>query len=172
MPSTMRCFLSILLLCPSWTFATIIHRCEAASGHVTFTTMSCAADESLSLQDVRTFTPGSATNALMPEAEQHKPSVTPARQSDPIAVGKSEDRCGNMITASERRKAIINQRIIAGMSQQDVESAFGKPDKISIRNSSTKYSYESKRGRTAQIEFDEKGCTKGKAKSKTAKSPH
>ena len=75
------------------------------------------------------------------------------------------------ISTRERRAAIIDQRIVAGMSQQDVESALGKPDKINIRNSSTSYRYDAKRGRSAQVEFDEKGCTKGKAKSQTAKSP-
>ncbi|MNR66396.1 hypothetical protein D3C85_1898600 [compost metagenome] len=57
------------------------------------------------------------------------------------------------------------------MSQQDVESALGKPDKVSIKNSSTSYRYDTKRGRSAHVEFDEKGCTKGKAKLQTAKSP-
>ena len=56
------------------------------------------------------------------------------RGRDPSIVGQSEDKCGNLISARERREAIINQRIVAGMSQQDVESALGKPDKISIRN--------------------------------------
>lgn len=87
-------------------------------------------------------------------------------------VGQTQDKCGNLISARERREAIINQRVVAGMSQQDVESALGKPGRISIRNSATTYRYDTKRGRSAQVEFDERGCTKGKAKSRTAKSPH
>ena len=72
MPSNAPYFLLIALLCPSpWALATTIHRCEAANGSITFTTLSCAAGESLSLQDVRTFTPGNAT-ALMPEAENRE----------------------------------------------------------------------------------------------------
>ncbi|EJN16582.1 hypothetical protein PMI35_06714, partial [Pseudomonas sp. GM78] len=69
----------------------------------------------------------------------------------------------------QRRVAIINQRMIVGISQPDVEGALAKPDKISIRNSSTHH--QTKRGRSASIEFDERGCTKGKAKFQTAKSP-
>lgn len=166
-----HCFLLLALLClPPEALATTVHRCEAANGSITFTTLSCTAGESLSLQDVRTFTPGS-TVALMPEAERRETSRMKIKQREPTIVGQSEDTCGNLINARERREAIINQRIVAGMSQQDVESALGKPDKISIRNSATTYRYDTRRGRSAQVVFDEKGCTRGKAKSQTAKSP-
>ncbi len=164
-------FLLIALLClPLEAFATTVHRCEAANGRITFTTLGCATDDSLSLQDVRTFTPGS-TVALMPEADARETSGMKIKRREPTVVGQTEDKCGNVINARERREAIINQRVVAGMSQQDVESALGKPDKITVRNSTTSYRYDTKRGRSAQVEFDEKGCTKGKAKSRTAKSP-
>ncbi|WP_095051600.1 cell envelope protein SmpA [Pseudomonas sp. Irchel s3b2] len=172
MPSNAHYYLLATLLCQlPQALATTVHRCEAANGHITFTTLSCTAGESLSLQDVRTFLPGSAT-PLMPEAEFRDTSGTKIqRRRAPTIVGQSEDKCGNLLSAKERRIAIINQRVVAGMSQQDVESALGKPDKISTRNSATSYRYDNKRGRSAHIEFDEKGCTKGKAKSQTAKSP-
>ena len=172
MPSIAQFLLLLTLLSPlPLALATTVHRCEAANGRITFTTLSCAAGESASLQDVRTFTPGS-TMALMPEAEPRETSGMKIKRREPTVVGQMQDKCGNLISARERRDAIINQRVIAGMSQQDVESALGKPDKISIRNSTTSYRYDTQRGRSAQVEFDEKGCTKGKAKSRTAKSPH
>jgi hypothetical protein len=171
MPSNARCFLLIALLYPPpCALATTIHRCEATNGRITFTTLSCTTGESLSLQEVHTFTPGNTT-ALMPEADFRETSGMKIRKRDPTVVGQGEDKCGNLISARERREAIINQRVVAGMSQQDVESALGKPDKISIRNSTTSYRYDTKRGRSAHVEFDERGCTKGKAKSQTAKSP-
>ncbi|CAH0278816.1 MULTISPECIES: cell envelope protein SmpA [Pseudomonas] len=162
--------LAALLCLPSWAFATTIHRCEAPDGRITFTTLSCTTGESLSLQEVRTFLPGSTT-ALIPEAEVRETSSMKKPRREPTVVGQSEDKCGNQLSAKERRIAIINQRVVAGMSQQDVESALGKPDKISTRNSAMSYRYDNKRGHSAHIEFDEKGCTKGKAKSQTAKSP-
>ena len=172
MPSTAQFLLLLTLLSPlPLALATTVHRCEAANGRITFTTLSCAAGESASLQDVRTFTPGS-TMALMPEAEPRETSGMKIKRREPTVVGQMQDKCGNLISARERREAIINQRVVAGMSQQDVESALGKPDKISIRNSATNYRYDTLRGRSAQVEFDERGCTKGKAKSRTAKSPH
>ncbi|MDR6605411.1 cell envelope protein SmpA [Pseudomonas synxantha] len=172
MPSIAQFLLLLTLLSPlPSALATSVHRCEAANGRITFTTLSCAAGESASLQDVRTFTPGS-TMALMPEADPRETSGMKIKRREPTVVGQTQDKCGNLISARERRDAIINQRVIAGMSQQDVESALGKPDKISIRNSMTSYRYDTQRGRSAQVEFDEKGCTKGKAKSRTAKSPH
>jgi hypothetical protein len=171
MPSIAYYFLLTALLClPLRLQAGVVHRCEAANGHVTFTTLSCTDGESLSMQDVRTFTPGS-TVALMPEANTVETSGMKNIRREPTIVGQAEDKCGNLISARERREAIINQRVVAGMSQQDVESALGKPDKISIRNSATSYRYDTQRGRSAHVEFDERGCTKGKAKSQTAKSP-
>ncbi|MDF9774676.1 cell envelope protein SmpA [Pseudomonas baetica] len=172
MPSTPPLLLLLTLLAPlPLALATTVHRCEAVNGRITFTTLSCAAGENVSLQDVRTFTPGS-TMALMPEAKPRETSGMKIKRREPTVVGQMQDKCGNLISARERRDAIINQRVIAGMSQQDVESALGKPDKISIRNSTTSYRYDTQRGRSAQVEFDERGCTKGKAKSRTAKSPH
>ena len=166
-----HCFLLIALLClPLDLHAATVHRCESANGRITFTTLSCETGESLSLQDVRTFTPGS-TVALMPEADPRETPGVKNKRREPTVVGQNEDKCGNLINARERREAIINQRVVAGMSQADVESALGKPDKISIRNSTTSYRYDLKRGRSAHVEFDEKGCTKGKAKSQTAKCP-
>ncbi|RON41240.1 cell envelope protein SmpA [Pseudomonas frederiksbergensis] len=171
MPSnTHLLLLTTLLYLPPTALAATIHRCEAPDGHITFTTMSCRVGENLSLQDVHPFLPGTIV-AVLPEATFRETSDTRAQKKELTVVGQSEDKCGNVIDAKQRREAIINQRVVAGMSQQDVESALGKPDKINIRNSATSYRYDLKRGRSAHVDFDEKGCVKGKAKPQTAKSP-
>lgn len=171
MPSrTFRIMLTTLLCLPAAGNTTTLHRCEAPDGSLTFTTLSCANDERLSIQEVHPYSPGS-TVALIPEARHEEISGMNTRKREMAVVGRTFDKCGDLIDARQKREAIINQRIIAGMNQQDVESALGKPDKISIRNSSTSYSYNLKRGRSALIEFDEKGCVTGKLKSRTAKSP-
>ncbi|VVM63106.1 hypothetical protein PS645_01369 [Pseudomonas fluorescens] len=171
MPPIIRYLLLTALPCLSFAAsASSVHRCEASDGRVTFTTLSCAAGESLLVQEVRTFTPGSVVG-LMPEAESRETSGMTFKRREPTVVGSIEDKCGNLTSARERREAIINQRIVAGMTLQEVESAMGKPDKVSIRNSATTYRYATKRGRSAHIEFDERGCTREKAKSRTAKSP-
>ena len=162
--------LTALLCLPTTGNTTTLHRCEAADGSLTFTTLSCANNERLLLQEVRPYSPGS-TVALIPEARHEEISGMNIRKREMAVVGRTQDKCGDLIDARHKREAIINQRIIAGMSQQDVESALGKPDKISIRNSAMTYRYDLKRGRSAQVEFDEKGCVTGKLKSRTAKSP-
>jgi len=146
-----------------------LHRCEASDGSVTFTSMSCAQGEQRSTQEVHPYSPGSVV--LMPEHNHERMNDLRATRREPGVIGHAEDICGNLIDNRQRREAIINRRVIAGMSQQDVESALGKPDKVNIRTSTTRYSYDLKRGRTAQIDFDERGCVKAKAKSRTAKSP-
>jgi hypothetical protein len=173
MPSNARYLLLLAMLsAPPAVSATVVQRCEAANGHITFTTLSCTAGESASLQDVRP-SPSSSNKALLPEAEARETPSMKINNREPVVIGQTEENCANLISPQERRKAIINQRIVAGMSRQDVESALGKPDRISARNSTTSYRYGAKPGRSAQVEveFDEKGCSTGKAKSRTAKSP-
>lgn len=158
-----------LFCLPSSAAPITLHRCEASDGSVTFTSMSCAQGEQRSTQEVHPYSPGSV--AVMPEHDHERMTELKAMRREPGVVAHAEDNCGNLIDNRQRREAIINRRVIAGMSQQDVESALGKPDKVNIRTSTTRYSYDLKRGRTAQIDFDERGCVKAKAKSRTAKSP-
>ncbi|WP_426233903.1 cell envelope protein SmpA [Pseudomonas sp. TWP3-2] len=167
---TARFVLTSLLCLPAAANAATLHRCETPDGSITFTTLSCASDEQLSLQEVRPYSPGS-TVTLLPEARHEETSGMNSRTRQLGVVGRNHDKCGDLIDARQRREAIINQRVVVGMSQQDVESALGKPDKVGIRNSTTTYRYDLKKGRSAQIDFDEKGCVSGKAKSRTAKSP-
>ncbi|MFJ2540757.1 cell envelope protein SmpA [Pseudomonas sp. NPDC087614] len=171
MPSkTSRFVLASLLCLPSAGAATSLHRCEAPDGSITFTSMSCASGKRLSAQEVHPYLTGSVV-AVMPALNHEETSGKKTNDRELGVAGKAEDKCGNLIDARQRREAIINRRVIAGMNQQDVESALGKPDKVNIRTLTTSYRYDLKRGRTALVEFDEKGCVKVKAKSRTAKSP-
>lgn len=161
-PSHCLFLLAALPCMPLWATGQTVHRCENVAGQVTFTSLSCEAGETLSLQQIHSFTPSHA-EPMLPEAEPRQTSGNITRRKEPAIVGQFEDNCGNLINAGQRREAIINQRIIAGMSQQDVISALGKPDTIKIRNSSTRYTYKAKKGRSAEVVFDEKGCVKGKS---------
>ncbi len=165
---TSRFVVASLLCLPPAGAATTLHRCEAPDGGITFTSLSCANDEQLSVQQVHPYTPGSVV-PIMPEHNHEEISGMTIKGREPGIVGRLEDKCGNLIDARQRREAIMNRRVVSGMSQQDVESALGRPDSVKIRNSSTRYTYKAKKGRSAEIVFDEKGCVKGK--SQTAKSP-
>ncbi|WP_347901532.1 cell envelope protein SmpA [Pseudomonas purpurea] len=160
--------LSLLLITPLQSAATTIHRCEDSSGHITFTTLNCSHGQSLSLQNIERPSLF-RQDPTPPGGNYQETSGTKVKKQTPTIVGQPDDTCGHLIDARQRRVAIINQRIIRGMSQQDVESALGRPDKINIRDTTTRYRYETKKGRSAEIVFDEKGCVKGK--SQTAKSP-
>ncbi|CDF95902.1 MULTISPECIES: SmpA/OmlA family hypothetical protein [unclassified Pseudomonas] len=157
--------LLISLCClSSWAAEHTVHRCEDSAGHVTFTTLSCGPEEALSLQRIHPYSPGTTEptrESMLPEAEQTSSNKT--RRREPTVVGQLEDRCGNLLSPGQRREAIMDRRIVTGMNQQDVESALGKPDSIRIRNSSTRYTYKAKNGRSAEVVFDEEGCVKGKS---------
>ncbi|ROM74805.1 cell envelope protein SmpA [Pseudomonas brassicacearum] len=160
-------FLLATLPCqPLWAAGQTVHRCENHAGHVTFTTLSCAPGEDLSLQDIHPFNVGTTepkAHSMLPEAEFRQTSSNKTTRKEPTVVGQFEDRCGNLISARQRREAIMSKRVVTGMSQQDVESALGKPDSIKTRNSSTRYTYKAKKDRSAEIVFDERGCVKGKS---------
>ena len=50
------------------------------------------------------------------------------------------------------------------MTQRDVESALGKPDKITTNDGQTRYHYADDKGNKRQVNFDEYGCVKAKGK--------
>ena len=99
MPSDTHCFLLTALLgLPLEAPAITVHRCESASGHLTFTTQSCASADTQSLQEVRTYLPGTMV-PLMPEADARQPSNT---SRAPTIVGQAQDTCGNLINTCSR----------------------------------------------------------------------
>jgi hypothetical protein len=115
MPAYVRYFLLITLLCqmPSAP-ATTIHRCEAINGRITFTTLSCAASESSSRYSKSVHSRlASDLTALMPEAQRLADSIRHEKQKERTNHRRKEPRteCGNLISARERREAIINQRV-------------------------------------------------------------
>lgn len=77
-------------------------------------------------------------------------------------VGEQDDGCGNRITGSARRNAMINQQILPGMTRADIESSLGTPDTITNRNGQAQYRYSGDKGRTKTVTFDEYGCVRGK----------
>ncbi|WP_434560227.1 cell envelope protein SmpA [Pseudomonas sp. D2-30] len=163
MPVSRYLFLLATLPClPLWAADHVVHRCENSAGKITFTTLSCEPGETLTMQQVHTYSPP-PIEPMLPEAEGRQTSSNKTRRKEPTIVGQLEDSCGNQINTNQRREAILKRRIVVGMSEQDVVSALGKPDTIKVRNSSTRYTYKTQKGRSAEVVFDEKGCVKGKS---------
>jgi hypothetical protein len=147
-----------ILLCPTPLLAATVFRCEDANGHVTFTLQGCTSEQQQYLQDAHNATPSSGKP--IPLAPAAQPSRRAA--SKLVIVGERQDGCGNLISGSERRAAMIKQQIRSGMTRADVESAFGTPDKISRQNGQTRYHYRDQQGNSRQVSFDETGCVKSK----------
>jgi hypothetical protein len=158
-----RLLFSTLLALPFPATATMVNRCEDGNGNVTFTTLGCQEGETLEVQDAFNAPPGSAP-AYLPPAET--PASTPGLIRSPakelVVVGEHDDGCGNRLSGDQRRRAIINLQTPAGMTQRDVESMLGKPDKVVGRNAEVRYVYNEKKGRSHQVTFDENGCVIGK----------
>ncbi|MDR6354656.1 hypothetical protein Q3H58_001327 [Pseudomonas psychrotolerans] len=115
--------LGLLLGCVAAQAATV-YRCEDAGGRLTFSATGCALDSASSLQDADNARPGGAKPTLMA-----KPRAAARRTAPhaPTVVGTKADGCGDLLTASERRQAIIRGQVKAGMSRADVENALGQP---------------------------------------------
>lgn len=164
MPLDIRKTLMTALLClPFSAWASTVHRCEDASGNITFTTLGCPAGHSQTQQDARSPLPGSVVTPPLKRDSSKRTS------SELVVVGQRDDGCGNVLTAEQRRKAIINQQTPAGMTKRDVESLLGKPDKIVGRNAEMRYVYKEKNGRSRQVTFDAQGCVKATGKTGKAR---
>ena len=148
--------ITALIAAPLSAMAGSVHKCVDLHGHTTFTTLGCPPDHAMSLHQAHNPTPGSVAPAPMPRT--HPAEV---KNRTLVIVGERDDGCGNRLTALQRRQAIINQQTPAGMTRRDVESLLGKPDKIITRNAEQRYVYESKNGKSRQVQLDENGCVKG-----------
>ncbi|WP_347883472.1 DUF4124 domain-containing protein [Pseudomonas aestiva] len=119
--------LGLLLGCTSAQAATV-YRCEDASGHLTFSASGCASDSDSRLQRADNPRPGGAKPTLMA-----KPKAAPRKEvaRTPTVVAAKTDGCGDLLSASARRQAIIRGQVKVGMSRADVENALGPPQRIS-----------------------------------------
>lgn len=147
----------------STALATTVHRCEAPDGHLTFTLQGCSTEQQAALQHADNPSPGSAKPVPLAKTDQQKLKRRKnSKKSAVVVVGEHQDGCGNQLSSSERRSAIISQQVRAGMTQKDIESALGKPDKISSQNGQTRYQYRDEKGNSRQVSFDESGCVRKK----------
>jgi hypothetical protein len=151
-----------ILLCPPPLLASTVFRCEDANGHITFTLQGCPAEQAQYMQDAYNPTPGNGSPTLLAKPGKLTRDQASAKTSRLVVVGETQDGCGNLITGSERRTAMIKQQIRSGMSRNDVESSLGTPDKISSQNGQARYHYRDQQGNSRQVSFDEAGCVKGK----------
>nr|WP_298139624.1 DUF4124 domain-containing protein [uncultured Pseudomonas sp.] len=161
-----RVFFCVIAMASTTAQAATVFRCEDRQGNVTFTRQGCPVEQAQYLQEAYNPTPGSGKP--IPLAQTARASHSKAKgkaTSEPnglIVVGEKQDGCGNRVTGSARREAVIKQQIRSGMTLEDVESSLGTPDKISRQNGQTRYHYRDQQGNSRQVSFDEAGCVKGK----------
>lgn len=152
-----------LLYPTNLTLASTVFRCEDDKGSVTYTLHGCPDTADLRLQDAFNPTPGKGKPVPLAKAKKEKRSKAKTdKKNQPLVVGQKDDGCGNQVTGQERRKAIIQQKAKSGMTQADIESSLGSPDKITQQNGETRYHYMDNEGNRRQVTFDEEGCVKGK----------
>lgn len=144
--------------CP---LAATVFRCEDAEGHITFTQLGCPSEDSQTLQKAYNPTPGNGQP--VPLANPTRSSAPRQKSGTAVVVGEQNDGCGNRVTGSARREAMIRKEVRAGMTLADVESMLGKPDKVSSQNGQLRYQYLERNGRSRQVSFDEDRCVKGKS---------
>ncbi|OWJ90953.1 hypothetical protein B6S59_26060 [Pseudomonas sp. A46] len=163
--------LSILALAtlPCWPGpppqAASVYRCIAEDGHLSFNQHGCPADSQGEEQQTRTPNLVSSEPLQREVSDERFPIMdweSPEPSRDVVVVGEREIICGGLISPRERRQAIIRKQVRQGMTRTDVESALGKPDRISGRNGQVNYHYKPKKGASQLVSFDEEGCVKGR----------
>lgn len=162
----------LIALVPTCEAATVF-RCTAADGGVLFSQYGCPLERRQEIQQADNPTPGGSEPVSMaspkelaiPKAGTGRNKGKEVEREAVVVVGEQQNGCGNRVTGSTRRKAIIEGRIRTGMTRSDVESALGRPDKVSQHNDTLRYHYEADKKRGARtVTFDEDGCVTGKAK--------
>ncbi|MDF3935735.1 hypothetical protein [Pseudomonas citronellolis] len=141
--------------------AASLFRCEDADGQLSFRQHGCHEGEHESRVRAHNPTPGSGKPIPLarPQAGQRRSAV--------VVVGERQDGCGNLLGDTERRTAIIQKRIRKGMTRADVESAFGRPDRISQQDARLRYHYDARPGQGKRsVTFDEFGCVDAKTPRK------
>ncbi|MFZ3184069.1 MAG: DUF4124 domain-containing protein [Pseudomonas sp.] len=157
-------FCASLLYSSNPTLAASVYRCEDDSGHITFTLQGCATNQKLQVQNADNPRPGDGKPVLLAKSKKH-PRRSKAQKNQGqqlVVVGEHQDGCGNKLTGASRRTAMIGQQVRSGMTLKDIESALGKPDKISNQNGQMRYLYRDKEGNSKQVSFDENGCVRSK----------
>lgn len=150
--------LTLLLGCTSAQAATV-YRCEDAAGHLTFSASGCSPDSDSRQQRADNPRPGGTKPTLMAKP---RPTSRQKASREPTVVATKTDGCGDLLTASERRQAIIRGEVKRGMSRADVENALGQPRRISQLDTLTRYHYEARnrKERSRLVTFDEHGCVR------------
>jgi hypothetical protein len=159
------------LLYPSnHALAASVYRCEDSNGHLTYTLQGCANNQLLQVQNADNPRPGSGKPVPLAKtkAKKHNKHKAPrskktkAANEALVVIGEHQDGCGNQVTGSARRTAMIHGQVRSGMPLKDVVSTLGKPDKISSQNGQMRYLYRDKNGHSKQVSFDENGCVRSK----------
>lgn len=147
-----------------WTTSTIaasIYRCSDADGKLTFTQQGCPTDQAALVQEAANPTPGSGKAVPLAKPVKQRSRRDESSRSLTV-VGTQDDGCGNLITGTAKREALIKQRVLPGMTRADVESTLGSPDSVTSRNGKVQYRYSSQKGKTRTVSFDQYGCVGGK----------
>ncbi|SDF72347.1 outer membrane protein assembly factor BamE domain-containing protein [Phytopseudomonas seleniipraecipitans] len=153
-----------ILLCPTPLLASSVFRCVDDQGHITFTRHGCTESQQQHIQNAYNPRPGSgaAVPLAIPQPTNKSPPAS-SNASSLTIVGEQQDGCDNAVTGNARREAIIRKQVRAGMTRNDVESALGKPERISRRNGQTTYHYVSKHNSERRtVSFDQNDCVAGK----------
>jgi hypothetical protein len=157
-------FYTTLLLLSKPLAAASVYRCEDSNGRLTYTLQGCTTNQQVQMQNADNPTPGSGKPTPLAKAKKHKAQQRKKTSADKavLVIGEHQDGCGNQVTGSARRTAMINGQVRSGMPLKDVISTLGKPDKISSQNGQMRYLYRDKNGNSKQVSFDENGCVRSK----------
>ncbi|HCJ31101.1 MAG TPA: hypothetical protein DHV63_17840 [Pseudomonas sp.] len=144
------------------TLAASVYRCVDEAGNLTFTRQGCPANQAAQIQETLNPTPSSGKAVPLAKPRAQRKTFKDGTMKPLTIVGEQDDGCGNRITGSARRNAMVSRQVHPGMTRADIESIFGTPDTVTSRNGQMQYRYSSDKGRTQTISFDEHGCVRGK----------
>lgn len=154
----MAVFAAIALL-PAAANAATVFKCVDASGKITFSQQGCPDQPSSAFTVRNQSISGSGPAAVMAQpggfevARENEP-----RRGGVTVVGGNGSSCSDM-SSQDIRSAIVRNKVFVGMTAEQAEKSWGKPDKInSSSNGDDQWVYYRADYRSQYIYVDQAGC--------------
>lgn len=155
----MRLVLTFMFFAASTTIAAPINKCVGPDGRITFSQTSCSNQDTVERIEVRVQNSGMRlANEVTAAAQEGEGTQAPAPAVLRPALGQ-QGTCGANFSSQEIRKAIIEKRIIVGMTGKDARRAWGDPSTVNrTSHGDSQWVYDRGPGNTQYLYVNHNDC--------------
>ena len=157
----MRIFIIVLLAWSQMAAAEAVFRCVDDNGKVTFTKQNCPAKSNFTgVVSAHNQAPsGSSAPVRMAETAQPASTAAAAPGNSQVVVVGGQKPCSTGMSAQDHRTSRVKGEAVQGMTKDEIQSIYGKPDNVTTANGSDSYRYWNANDKKyVSVSFDKQGC--------------